>query len=95
MDETSYTMLNNTTALIEESPEDIVKDGPEDNKDEEEAASNGPAAESTAVEIENETTEADRMTFVRKQSKVRVLDNSVSLISSENKFCLSILTIYI
>merc|ERR1712200_384037 len=40
------------------------------NKAEEEAVNNGPAAESTAVDIENETTEADRMTLVRKQSKV-------------------------
>jgi len=88
-DETSYTMLNNTTALIEESPEDIVKDGPEDNKDEEEAASNGPAAESTAVEIENETTEADRMTFVRKQSKIVLKRQRARLNRTLKSSCLS------
>ena len=65
-------MLNDTTTLIEDSSDEIMKDGPEDNKAEEEAVNNGPAAESTAVDIENETTEADRMTLVRKQSKVSV-----------------------
>lgn len=69
-DGTTYSLLNDTTTLIEDSSEEIMKDGPEDNKAEEEAVNNGPAAESTAVDIENETTEADRMTLVRKQSKV-------------------------
>ena len=66
-DETTYSMVNHTT-VVEESPSNGIENH-EPEQDETDPGS--PGAESTQVEEEqDESTEADRMTVVRKQSKV-------------------------
>lgn len=86
-DETTYSMVNHTT-VVEESPTNEVENI-ETEQDETDPGS--PGAESTQVELDeeqNESTEADRMTVVRKQSKVLLKKQTQRLNRRIKRSCL-------